>query len=151
MEKKYSKVYPVGHSLGSSMLSTMVKLYPNVTTKVVLTGYSDPLFLYANDTAFGQFVASSYGVARDISPTRFFHLNDRYMLPRNLQGIFGFYNGAFNRTIPPFDALTWDSFGIGQSKIIYPTVPEYHHKVLIVNGDQDFGCVPPGLDCSNRV
>ncbi|KAK4197168.1 retinal pigment epithelial membrane protein-domain-containing protein [Triangularia verruculosa] len=147
LQKRFSNIIYVGHSYGSQIALPLARLYPELTSALVLTGWT-------STTNLSEVQKFNLASASSIYPLRFPGLAKGYlaMVDEALRKSL-FYYGGFDPAIPAFDFANQDIVTVGEFAAnagpggLFSIPPENYTKpVMVITGVEDFVfCVQPGV------
>ncbi|VBB73152.1 Putative protein of unknown function [Podospora comata] len=143
LRKRFSNIIWVGHSYGSQIALPLARLCPNLTSALILTGWS-------STTNLSEVQKFNLASASTLYPSRFPGLDKGYlaMADEALRAKM-FYYGAYDPAIPAFDFANQDIVTIGEFAAnagpfgIPPAA--YNKPVMVITGVEDgVFCAQPG-------
>ncbi|KAK0671462.1 retinal pigment epithelial membrane protein-domain-containing protein [Cercophora samala] len=141
--RKFSNIIYVGHSYGSQLALPLARLYPNLTSALVLTGWT-------TTTNLSEVQKFNLASASSIYPSRLTGVAKGYlaMADESLRASL-FYSGGYDPAIPAFDFASQDIVTVGEfaanaGAFGLPPVA-YSKPVMVITGVEDgVFCAQPG-------
>ncbi|KAK4174201.1 Alpha/Beta hydrolase protein [Triangularia setosa] len=145
LRRKFTNIIYVGHSYGSQIALPLARLYPELTSALVLTGWT-------SRTNFSEVQKFNLASASTIYPSRFPGVAKGYLtLASESLRTSLFYYGGYDPAIPTFDFANQDIVTVGEfaanANPAFTSPPENYTKpVMVITGVEDsIFCVQPGV------
>ncbi|KAK0718968.1 Alpha/Beta hydrolase protein [Apiosordaria backusii] len=148
LRRKFADIIYVGHSYGSQIALPLARLYPDLTSALVLTGWS-------STTNLSEVQKFNLASASSIYPFRFPDVSKGYLAMANESlRTSMFYYGGYDPAIPPFDFANQDIVTVGEfaanadpGGLLAIPPSNYTKPVMVITGVEDgVFCVQPGVD-----